>query len=335
MPVGSLARLPLLRRRSARYPLAGAVRRPDGRVHRVGAVVHALKDAAPAVEGVLAAAVARAGWPPPRYYRTTATSFGREQAAQALADGCDLVVACGGDGTVRMTAHTLRHTGVPLGIVPIGTANLLARNLLLPLHRPEAAVEIALQGGTAPIDLGSATLTVDDATAEHLFLVLAGIGNDAVTVHDTHGHLKGRLGWLAYAEAGLRHALDRPVAMRVTYAANPPRELRAWSLLTGSFGKVPGGIEIFPGAVADDGVLDVLEVTVTHPVEWLPIGVKGLLHLRSGVRGLRHTLSPGVLVEPVRPLPVQLDGDVFCGVTRLDVQVDHRALQVRVPLPLR
>lgn len=333
MLAGPLQRPPFLRRASARFPIAGPLGAPDAADRRVGVVLHATKPDAAQCWALVQELVADAGWGAPRLYPTTPSSFGREQAAQALAEGCDLIIACGGDGTVRMAAQALRHTGVPLGIVPSGTANIFARNLLLPLRDRRAAVRIALHGATAPVDLGEATLTARGERDEHLFLVLAGIGHDAATVRDTDEPLKRRYGWFAYAISAARHALRAPAPMTVSYPANPPREIQAWSVIAGSCGKVPGGIEIFPGAVIDDGVLDVMEVTVSHPLNWLPIGLKGIFHLRSGVPGMRHVLTPTLSVVPGCPLPVQVDGDVIEDVDRLDIGVDHRALAVRVATP--
>lgn len=324
-------RLPFLRRRSGRFPIGGALAAPPAGPLRVGVVLHAEKRRTDAARQHLQRAIAAAGWPPPRIYPTTASAFGAEQSRAALDAGCELIVACGGDGTIRTVAEQLRHTGVPLGILPIGTGNIFARNLLLPQRDLARAARIALHGALAAVDLGIATTTVGERRAEHLFLVLAGIGNDAETVLATRPDLKAHMGWLAYLESAARHALRAPVAMTLHYPANPPRKVRAWSVIAGNCGKVPGGIAVFPGAVIDDGVLDVLEVTVRHPLQWLPIGVKGLLHLRAEPPGLRHAISPAVTIEPDEPSPVQVDGDVITGVSRLRVTLDHRALAVRVP----
>lgn len=277
---------------------------------------------------------ASSGWPPPRFYPTSVDYPGQKQTLQALEDGCDLIVVCGGDGTVRVVAEQLRHTRIPLGIMPIGTANIFARNLLLPQRSLPAAAEIALHGAAAAVDIGIATTTVGGGRSDHLFLVLAGIGNDAATAMATRPGLKRQAGWLAYMESAARHALNRPVEMVVHYPANDPRTISAWSVVVGNCGKVPGGIAVFPGAVIDDGVLDILEVTVDNPLQWLPIGAKGLLHLRTTMPGLRHAYSPSICVEPREAQPVQVDGDVITDVTRLEVGVDHRAVVVRIPTPV-
>ena len=296
-------------------------------------MLHPAKTASDAARGVLQRQASASGWAEPRFYETSVESPGQKQTRQALDDGCDLVVACGGDGTVRVVAEELRHTRIPLGILPIGTANIFALNLLLPHRNLEHAAAIALHGAAAAVDIGVATTTVGCNRSEHLFLVLAGIGNDAATVLSTRPELKAHAGWLAYLESGLRHALSRPVAMVVRYPANPSRSIHAWSVVVGNCGKVPGGIAVFPGAVIDDGILDILEVTVDNPLQWLPIGVKGLLHLRATTPGLRHAFSPAVCIEPNEPQPVQVDGDVITGVTRLEVGIDHRAVVVRIPTP--
>lgn len=336
MDAGLIQRLPVVRRRAARFPIAGTTQPPSPEPRRVGVVPHGARRAAAVAARAISEAVDSLGWPPARVYPTTPDSFGSEQARTALDDGCDLVIACGGDGTVRMVAQTLRHTGVPLGIVPTGTANIFARNLLLPLHSTDRAIATALHGAEAMVDLGVALTTSRSLVEEHIFLVLAGIGNDAATVQGTHDTLKsglGPLGWLAYAESAARHALRPPAAMTVRYPGEDARQVRAWSVIAGSCGKVPGGVEVFPGAVIDDGLLDVLEVSVTNPLQWVPIAAKGLLHLRSEPSGLRHRLSAAVMVESEDPLPVQLDGDVVTGVTRLEISTDHRAITVRIAPP--
>lgn len=331
LPALPTDRLPFLRRRTGRFPIAGALAEPPAGPLRVGVVLHAAKRRTDAARRHLRQAVRAAGWPEPRFYPTSAGSFGAAQTRAALDAGCELIVACGGDGTIRIVAEQLRRTGVPLGILPIGTGNIFARNLLLPQRDLARSAQIALHGALAAVDLGVAVTTVGDRDDEHLFLVLAGIGHDAATVLGTRHDLKTQVGWLAYLESAARHAMRAPVTMTLHYPANPPRAVRAWSVITGNCGKVPGGIAVFPGAVIDDGVLDVLEVTVRHPLQWLPIGVKGLLHLRAEPPGLRHAISPAVTIEPDEPSPVQVDGDVITDVTRLRVGLDHRALVVRVP----
>src|SRR5258705_7445463 len=108
----------------------------------------------------------------------------------ALAAGARLVVAAGGDGTVRACAHALADTGVPLAIVPRGTANLAARALGIP-SRLDAALAAGFGGRLRQVDLAEAE--------GMLFAAMAGIGLDAAVVSGTPDLLKRHLGWLAYA----------------------------------------------------------------------------------------------------------------------------------------
>jgi len=112
-------------------------------------------------------AMSEHGWDEPLWYETTAADPGTGQAAQAVREGAGLVLACGGDGTVTRCAEALRGTGIPLGILPLGTGNLLARNLGLPLDL-DAALVTALTGSNRRLDAGSAN--------GHTFVVMAGLG---------------------------------------------------------------------------------------------------------------------------------------------------------------
>jgi len=121
----------------------------------------------------------RNGWGNTLWLETSADDPGRAMTKQAVAEHVDLVIGAGGDGTIRHVADTLAHTGIPMGLVPAGTGNLLARNLDLPLEELDA-IEVALGGQVRQIDL--VKITVDNRAPEH-FAVMAGIG---IRCHD-HG----------------------------------------------------------------------------------------------------------------------------------------------------
>ena len=89
----------------------------------------------------------RDGWVDTLWLETSATDPGRAVTQQAVAAKVELVVCAGGDGTVRIVADGLAGTGIPMGLIPAGTGNLLARNLDLPMHEV-AAIEIAFGGHT-------------------------------------------------------------------------------------------------------------------------------------------------------------------------------------------
>ncbi len=272
------------------------------------------------------------GWPAPHVELTSVHEPGGPQARAAVEAGADLVVVGGGDGTVREVVCELDHTGVGLGVVPLGTANLFARNLTLTRTPLATSVRTALTGPTITVDVGVAVLDTTAARLpEHLFLVFAGIGHDGATVAQTRPALKRHAGWLAYLESGARHLLRPPVPMSYQVDGSPVRAVDAWSVLAGSCGRIPGGVEVFPGAQIDDGLLDVLVVTVTNPLQWFGLAAKGTLKFGGDVPGAGYYRGRSLVVTPLTPQPVHLDGDLFLDVTRFALRIDEKAVTVAVP----
>ena len=161
--------------------------------------------------------------------------------------------------------------------------------------------------------------------------MFAGIGQDGATVAQTRPALKRHAGWLAYLESGARHLLHPPVAMNYQVDDGPVHAVSAWSVLAGSCGRIPGGVEVFPGAEIDDGLLDVLAVTVTNPLQWLGLAAKGTLKFGGDVPGATFRRGRSLVVTPVSPQPVHLDGDLFLDVTRFALRIEEKAVTVAVP----
>src|SRR6202044_2877084 len=130
------------------------------------------------------------GWSDPLWLETTPDETGRGLAAAAVAERVDVVLASGGDGTVTACAESVAGSGVPLGVLPAGTGNLLARNLGLPLALDEA-LAVALNGQDRRLDVGSAN--------GHSFVDMAGIGFDAMLLDRATGPPKKGLGWGAHS----------------------------------------------------------------------------------------------------------------------------------------
>jgi len=297
--------------------------------------------------------------PEPVWLETTVEDPGVGQARRAVDAGADVVVAIGGDGTVRAVAEGLVGTGVPMGLMPLGTGNLLARNLDIPLNDPLAAMQIALQGRDRAIDVGWLRVLrwesqVDDDVAEaadpasgrrdpdqprdHIFLVIAGLGFDAAMVADADEHLKARVGWIAYFVAGMRHLHGRRTRVHVRLDDQPITTTRLRSLLIGNCGKLPGGITLLPDAVLDDGWLDIAAIDTRAGIAgWAQlfgevvlqgVGVRNDLPAKIG--RIDHTRAQEVRLVVQGGEHVQVDGDVVGRVTELSARVDHGALVVRV-----
>lgn len=279
------------------------------------------------------AAVSRECSAAPRILKTTIEDPGAELARRAVAAGAARVIACGGDGTVREVAAGLAGTGIPLGVVPIGTANIFARNLAIRPHALAASARRSVHHAASPIDLGWAQIETAQGQRRRLpFLVLVGIGHDAGTVLGTRALVKAHLGWLAYFESGARHLLHRPQAMEVALDDDPYRMVEAWSVLAANCPRVPPGIRVFPGAHPDSGQLESLVAAVRHPGQWVGVAAQGLrLPFRSGA--LRYAACSRLRVRPSRPLPVQVDGDAVPEVLALEVTIDPAAVLVAADLP--
>lgn len=279
---------------------------------------------------------AEAGWPRVMVLHTTAEDPGAGQAQQALEQGADLVLVGGGDGTVRTVAQGLRGTGVTLGIIPLGTANIYARNLGLSPHRLDEAVRTAMLGRPEALDIGVARFRTEadpgQESGEHGFLVLAGLGHDALTVAATRPALKRRLGWLAYLEAGARHLVRRPLGMELSLDDGPAQYRQLWSCLVGNAPRIPLGIQVFPARTLADGLLDVMEVRVARPHHWAPVALAGLRR-RAEARVLVHHDARTVQLRPDRPTALQLDGDVVGPVVEATLTVQPGALLVNRPSP--
>jgi diacylglycerol kinase (ATP) len=267
-----------------------------------------------------------------RVVPTTPTETGGPQARAALRTGADAVVAVGGDGTVREVAAALAHTGRPLGIMPAGTANLFARNLDLPLRDTAAAALVAVSGRATAVDLGMVVLTRDDGAHEPEvpFLVVVGVGNDALAIEAASLRAKRRLGWASYVDAGLRR-LGRPsFAVRGRFDGGAIEWTRAWSVLVHNAARIPAGLQVLPGTRLDDGLLHVATVSPRHLAHWGRIAAAGAGIARAeGV--LRHRAVRRVTLGAVdATLPAQIDGDPAGRVDRLDARIDRGALTVRV-----
>ena len=277
---------------------------------------------------------ARGGWAA-EFVVTDKAETGVTAARTAALGGADLVVAVGGDGTVRGCAEGLAGTGVPLGIVPHGTANLLAKTLGIHAH-PRAALATLLGSVSgpglpaAPRGGRSRDRRIDLATADGKhFTAMAGIGLDAAVIAATR--LKHQFGWLAYAMSGATHLNVPPTRFTIRLDGHPPIEREARSVVVGNSGLLPGGFSLLPDARLDDGLLDVGVLAPHGPLGWTRVAARVLTHSHHQDRMLERFQARTVEITAHGPLPREVDGEVIAPGYTLAVTVQPRALTIRVP----
>ncbi|WP_175338810.1 diacylglycerol kinase family protein [Leifsonia sp. C5G2] len=311
-------------------------------------IVNPVKVDEPALREALAAAEQRHGWGETMWIETTEDDPGAGQAREALDRGADVVIAAGGDGTVRTVAEALQGTGVPLALLPSGTGNLLARNLNLTLDDVENALDSAFGGDDRPIDVGVVELRDGDGpTRKHSYLVMAGVGIDAQMIAATDDDLKARHGWLAYVKA-IGTVLRDKNELRLRYELDKKgvRSVRAHTVLIGNCGSLPANILLLPEAAVDDGEFDIVVLRPEGFIGWVQIAVKvfwenGILRRTTvgrrlmgadrEVRAMNYLKGREFVMRLNRPQEVDLDGDLFGRASALRTWVDPLSLIVKVP----
>jgi diacylglycerol kinase (ATP) len=280
------------------------------------------------IKSRLVQVAASCGWPAPDWYLTEASDPGQGQAAHAVACGATLVCPLGGDGTVRAVAAGLLGTEVPLGLLPGGTGNLLARNLGMPVDDWEACLATALTGRTALIDVGEVRW---DGGPPEAFLVMAGMGMDAEIMAGVDEGLKKRVGWWAYVASGARTLFRLGFAVRVRAGSQRLRKQHARTVLVGNCGELTGGVRLIPQAAVDDGLLDVVVASPNSLFSWVALGLHVISGKRRGHRALVHLQDQEITVHAAELVEAQLDGDAVGAKRRMVARVLPSALPVRLP----
>lgn len=237
-------------------------------------------------------------------------------ARTAAGNGADLVIAAGGDGTINEVVNGLAYTGVPLGVLPLGTANVFARELSLP-RDPEGAAAVILREATRTVHLGRA--------ADRLFLVMAGVGFDAQVVYELDLGLKALAGKLAYLATGLKVLFAPP--RRPLRISIDGEEVAGYGAIVGKGRHYGGGFRATPLADLERRELDVCVFQKSSP--W------SILRYAAGIARGNHLALPDVhyrkgvrvRISSTHPLHVQADGDLI-GTLPMEFTVAEDAIEV-------
>ncbi|MEO5663449.1 MAG: diacylglycerol kinase family protein [Nocardioides sp.] len=302
-------------------------------------VVNPMKVVVADVRDILEAAAADAGVGTPTLVETTEDDPGFGQTRQAVRDGALLVCALGGDGTVRAVAQELVGTGVPLGLLPGGTGNLLARNLGLPIDSLADAAASAFSGRDRTIDVGwlvvdpdQSQLTGDLRAAGdnvHCFTVMAGVGFDAQIMDDAPERVKDKAGWAAYVASGGKHLMDDPFTLDLEVDGRTVAGGQVRTVVVGNCGELTGGMVLLPDAEIDDALLDIATVSPESLAAWVGLASR-VLAKRGDGPSLQRDQGRDLTVRVDPPQLCEVDGDVLVEAGTLRFVVQPASLVVRV-----
>ena len=314
---------------SPRSPVHEPLPTPGPRAHRLAVILNPIKVEDPAAFRLLVDARAtELGWSEPTWYETTIADPGRSMAHDAALNGAELVIVCGGDGTVRTVCAELAGTGIPVGVVPAGTGNLLARNLALPLYL-NAAIDVALNGQDRAIDL--VRIAGDMIEPDEHFLVMAGMGFDAAIMEGANEQLKAKVGWLAYVVSGFRNLMFPALRVEVSVDDQPFTRHRARTVVIGNVGFLQAGLPLLPDATIDDGRIDVVLVNPARFVSWLRVVGRVVTRGKRTDETVNRMTGRKVVVRAAHDTPRQVDGDPIGAGRELICECLPGKLLVRVP----
>ncbi|HEY5042283.1 MAG TPA: diacylglycerol kinase family protein [Verrucomicrobiae bacterium] len=262
---------------------------------------------------------------------TTAPGDARRFAQAAVATGYEVIVAAGGDGTVNEVLNGIGDEPdgferTRLGVLPLGTVNVFARELKIPLHIP-GAWKILRRGQETKIDLGRVDYFEDGKPVQRLFMQLAGAGLDARAVELVSWKLKKNAGPLAYVVAGFQALLEKQP--RICVSADG-QKIEGELALLGS-GKFYGGpFEIFPGADLGDGLLDVCVFPRVNLASLLRLAPGFILRRKLSEKLVRRLRAKKIELTSETSAAFELDGE-WVGNLPATFSVEQQKLRVVVP----
>jgi YegS/Rv2252/BmrU family lipid kinase len=243
-----------------------------------------------------------------------------------LTNNPSVVVAAGGDGTISDVAEALVGTDIRLGIIPVGTANIFARELGIPLSLEGACALLAGQPNTTSVDAMK--------VGEQYYVLQIGIGIDSLMIRDTDRESKRRFGRAAYMWTAFTRLLGYQ-PMRFTIVADGKRLRPRASQVLIANGGVLGAAPFRwgPNIRPDDGKIDVCIVSARTALDYMGLIWHTLLGQQRRDRNVRYlTAERSIAISADLPLPIQADGEII-GDTPIQIEVVADAIKVIVPAP--
>jgi phosphoglycolate phosphatase len=257
-----------------------------------------------------------------KYIETSKTVTAKQIAQNEVKEGTKHIIVCGGDGTVMEVLEVLLHTDVALGIIPLGTGNLLAKNLSLPLDIEEAT-NVAFFGNHRQIDVGKVN--------EIYFSIITGMGLDAKIMGETKREMKDKWGVFAYVVTTIKSLRYRSTKYKVTLDKKKEFTVKAKTILASNMGKIMNGIEVVPSADPQSGSLRLGIIKPQTAKSWINL----FSHAFFG----KIENSPHYDVYEAKHIKIlslngkrefQADGNHFPATDTLEIEIYPKSLQVRV-----
>ena len=244
-----------------------------------------------------------------------------KEVQRALDDGADLLLVWGGDGMVRRCINAIGDADVDLAVLPAGTSNLFANHFGIPQDVHEA-VRVALRGDRRRIDVGR----FDDER----FATMAGAGIDAAMIKGADD-LKDRLGRAAYVLSGARNLRAQAFGAKIKIDGTPWFDGSATCVLVGNIGNLFGGVEVFPDASPDDGLLDVAVMTAEGPIQLARTMLRTVVGDPQKSPFVRRTKARKLTAKLDRDVLYELDGGDRTKTKSFKVKVEPAAITICVP----
>lgn len=277
---------------------------------------------------------------------TQSSTDAADQARKAIAEGCDTVFACGGDGTVHDVLQAIAGTRVALGVVPMGTANALAHDLGLPLE-PAKAVKAVIEGQSRRIAVGRVQVRdLDGKPTVRYFTVAVGVGVDAHLFYKLHAGVKQRMGMAAYYHKAwhlwFTHSMERFVVSCGNEDMSSGRA-DVTEMLAVRIRNFGGALqELAPGASLDRNDLRVVTCRSSSRLAYLSYVTRSLLRANWSVPGVELAYSEKVRCDygprdandltEVNRVYVEADGELV-GTLPAEVTIIPDALTLLAPRP--
>lgn len=257
---------------------------------------------------------------------TSGMGDARLWSSEAAETGFDLIVAIGGDGTIGevVSGQAIATVKVPVAVVPVGTANVVALALALP-WLPGTAMGNILEGRILPFDVGYLP-----AMDRHFFL-MAAIGYPARVIQDSPRRLKNLFGVFTYLAAGIRNALNLDeVRIFIEEKDGTSHEFEGNTILLSNIGKIGDiNLKVTPDTSAHDGKFDLTIISSRSLWDLLVVLFRMLTWRHQPTERLHHFQAESVVIATDPPVAVQIDGENL-GETPLEAEIIHQGVQIIV-----